>query len=300
MKKINLQWIFSLLIVIVLTGCGRISSFRDSGAGEEARDASIADAVIAEEEVLPYMAPKQVMDKFIEEMIEVDRMMHSGDMDGAEERFDSACSEAVMYIDCMSEEERSDAYEYWTQITKSSQIRNLDSFNFDTPTGQKFGKCIEEMRIKQDENSISLIGKMIEFTDKAGTRFILHINESEAEPGYPRNEGTCMLYPVDRDEEYSGTWKFQSKDLGMSSIRINIKDVKGYDEDWNTVDRGVDFGGAHDYHNSHYNFYPSSSSDEFYIVKGKIWPYFIQTDGFGEYEQFALSYTAHTKEPSGE
>lgn len=118
MKKINLQWIFSLLIVTVLTGCGRISSFRDSGAGEEARDTSITDAVIAEEEVFPDMTPQQVMDKFIEEMIEVDKMMHSGDMDGAEERFDSACSEAVMYIDCMSEEERSDAYEYWTQITK--------------------------------------------------------------------------------------------------------------------------------------------------------------------------------------
>lgn len=300
MKKINLQWIFSLLIITVLTGCGRISSFGNGGGEEAVCVDSITDAVIAEEEVLPNMAPKQVMDKFIEEMIEVDRMMHSGDMDGAEDRFDSACSEVLIYIDRMSDDERSYAYEYWTQITKSPQIRNLDSFNFDTPTGQKFGKRIDEMRIKHDENSISLIGKMIEFTDKAGTHFILHINESEAEPGYPRNEGRCMLYPVDRDEEYSGTWKFQSKDLGMSSIRINIKDVKGYDEDWNTVDRGVDFGGAHDYHNSHYNFYPSSSSDEFYIVKGKIWPYFIQTDGFGEYEQFALTYITHTKEPSGE
>lgn len=287
-----MQWIFSLLIVIALTGCGRISSF-GNGGGEEAVCAdSITDAVIAEEEVLPYMSPQQVMDNFIYEMIEVDRMMHSGDMDGAEERFDSACSEAVMYIDFMSDDERSEAYEYWEQITKSSQIRNLDSFNFDTPTGQKFGKCIEEMRIKHDKEIMSLFGKTIYFTDKAGIRFSLHLYESEPD--------SCILYRIDGDESYSGTWKYQGKDLGISSIKINISDVNGFDEDWNVVDRGVNFGDAYDYYCSNSRFSPNSSSGEFYIVKGKIWPWFIRSDGFGEYEQFALPYTVSDGEPSGE
>ncbi len=299
MRKINLRWIFSLLIGTALAGCGNNSS--DGNASSDvANTDSVAPAPNTAEVALPQMSPQQVIDTFIAEMKVVDRMIFNENINGAKARFDGACSKALMYIDRMSDEERSEAYEYWAQITNSPQIRNLDSFNFDTPTGMEFAKRIEEMRIKHDENSMSLIGTLLEFTDKAGTRFILHINKSENEPGSPQNEGICLLYPVDRDEEYSGTWKFQSKDLGMSSLRIIIKDIKGFDEDWNTVDRGVDFGGAHDYHNSHYEFFPSSSSNQFYIVKGKIWPYFIETDGFNEYEQFALSYTAHTKEPSGE
>lgn len=164
-----------MLIGTALAGCGNNSS--DGNASSDvANTDSVAPAPNPAEVALPQMSPQQVIDTFIAEMKVVDRMIFNENINGAKARFDGACSKALMYIDRMSDEERSEAYEYWAQITNSPQIRNLDSFNFDTPTGMEFAKRIEEMRIKHDENSMSLIGTLLEFTDKAGTRFILHIS----------------------------------------------------------------------------------------------------------------------------
>lgn len=289
MKKINLQWIFSLLIVTALTGCGKKSS--DSNANQEA-DSSGRTYINDGECVVPSIPPQQVIDNFIDDMKEVNNILNDKGIDKAKKKFDSACSEALLHFDCMSNEEWAEAYEYWVNVTNSPEIRNLHSFDFDTPTGEKFAKRIEDMRIEYDKKIMSLFGKTIYFTDKAGTRFSLHLYESEPD--------SCILYRIDGDESYSGTWKYQRKDLGISSIKINISDVNGFDEDWNVVDRGVNFGDAYDYYCSNSSFSPNSSSGEFYIVKGKIWPWFIRSDSFGGYEQFALPYTVSDGEPSGE
>lgn len=278
MKKTNLRWIVSLLIIVVLTGCGKKSSEGN------------AESKVAEEEVMD-ISPRQVIDNFIDEMIEIQKIISSRDINRAKKRFDRACSDALKHFDNMSDEKLAEAYEYWAEVTKNPQIRNLDSFGVDTPTGQKFAERINEMHIKNDKNINLLIGKTIKFTDKAGARFTLHIQESE--PDVPQHEGTCMLYSIEKNKSFPGTWDFQSKDLGMSSLYVKVPEANS--DFWEQKERGVNFGEAHHYHNSNHVFFPASSSGEFYIVKGKIWPYFISTDGFAGYEQFALSYTSIDK-----
>lgn len=278
MNKIAiLHTLFACCIIAALAACsGNNSSATDNdGDGNMATNA---------------LPPRPTIDRFIKEMVEIHNMIISLDRNDplgertVEKRFDRACSEAIEHFERMTDDERTEAYDYWVSVTKSPEIRALCSFDLDTPTGQKFAEYIDSMRITHFENMTRLIGRTLRFTDKAGTQFTLCLKDT-ADGQY---DGDCVLISAKDGSKLPGRWTIQSKDLGMTSIRINIPGTGSY---FTPKDNGVNFGDAHHYHCSHYEFFPDTSSGKFYIVKGKIWPYFISTDGFNEYEQFALTYT---------
>lgn len=279
--------LFYLSVALLLVSCGSKSQ-----TGNESSDETVDDSYVEAEAAVNFMTPKEIIDNYVNSVVEIDGIMARMGRDASEkeirnveDKFDRVCSEAIKRLEMLNKEERNEAYEYWAQITKNPKIRALRAFDLDTHEGQRFAKYIENMRVDNDENIIGLIGNCIEFTDKAGTGFRLHLYECEPDAS---QRGECMLYSRDLDKEFTGKWYFQSRDLGMASLNILIDDTrKGYTDE---EAKCVDFGEAHVYHNDHYQFYPGSSALHFYIVKGKIWPYFISTDGFNGYEQFSFPY----------
>lgn len=243
--------------------------------------ASGSDASSTEKEELT-MPPGMYVDEFIAKMYDVYSLAMNGESRKAENTFNQACKPFLKALNSMNEEQLDDAYICWGNATRNEGVRQL--FVVDTPLARKLGEFIEKMRIAHDERIMSLFGKTLEFTDKAGNRFTIQLTDNDDRP--------CTLYSEAEGRSMSGTWKYSSRDLGASALKVSIPDARsGSDENWEYEKRGVDFADAHDYHNTYHRYMPTSSSGDFYIIKNQIWPYFISSDGYDGYRSYALPYT---------
>lgn len=266
------------LMCIFAVSCGSKSS-----VGVETADST-------EISLLP---PRQVIDSLIGEMIIINDMLYElrhtkgeDNRDAIISRFHKACSAAVYRMNALSSEDRREAYSYMAELMKKPEVYSLQSLGIETETSKEFFDIMEQLRIEISNDVISLFGKTIEFTDLAGTNYTLEIKEGES------GEGDCVA-KSSKGVTLNGRWYFGSKDTGRHAIKILLKDATlfGAETDWETVHRGVNFGDAHDYHNSKYSFYPDSPEGNFYICDGSIWPYFVSTDGFDEYKQYSFEYS---------